>query len=75
MKQRQTCSSDAGIEKDEYRSCFVAVDDDDNDDLGKVIIFQVVMAIAGGLSFWGVQLRKRVNMTLYEYRKARYNCF
>ena len=71
MKQRQTCSTDSGIEKDDYRSCFIAIDEDDNEELSKVIIFQVLMAIAGGLSFWGVQLRKRAHMTLYEYRKAR----
>lgn len=75
MKVRQVCTDENGMEVDEYRSCSVQkpkqFDKNDNDEFGKFAIFQVLMAIIGGLSFWGVQIRRKANMTLFEYRRTR----
>jgi hypothetical protein len=74
MKVRQVCTDENGLEVDEFRSCGYIppeYEKNDNDELGKVIVFQVLMAIIGGLSFWGVQMKRKANMTLFEYRKLR----
>jgi hypothetical protein len=77
MKVRQVCTDENGFEMDEYRSCSPPpppkIDKNDNDEFGKVVLFQVMMAIIGALSFWGVQIRRKANMTLFEYRKMRFS--
>ena len=50
---------------DDYRSCNLTAADEQL----RVVIFQVMMALIGGLAFWGVQNRKQLNMTLFESRK------
>lgn len=60
------CKDDEN-EFDDYKSCSITSDDDQFN----VIIFQVVMAVVGGLAYWGVQSRKKYNMTLFDYRKLR----
>lgn len=61
------CSAD-NVEYNDYRSCDLT----DKDEQLQVIVFQVVMAIVGGLAYWGVQSRKKNTMTLFDYRKQRY---
>lgn len=51
---------------------FESCDRTGQDEQLQVIIFQVVMAIIGGLAYWGVQVRKKNTMTLFDYRKLRY---
>lgn len=60
------CKTD-DTEYDEYKSCISTAEDDQV----KVIVFQVLMAILGGLAYWGVQSRKKFNMTLFDHRKLR----
>jgi hypothetical protein len=54
-------------EFDDYKSCTTTAEDDQV----QVIIFQVFMAIFGGLAYWGVQTRKKYNMSLFDTRKLR----
>jgi len=37
------------------------------------LLTQIAMAGMGGLALWGVQKRKRLHMTQYDYRKSRQN--
>jgi hypothetical protein len=55
-------------EFDDYKSCTTTAEDDQV----QVIIFQVFMAIFGGLAYWGVQTRKKYNMSLFDTRKLRF---
>ena len=58
---------DSESEFDDFKSCSTTAEDDQIN----VIIFQIVMAIIGGLAYWGVQSRKKYNMTLFDHRKLR----
>ena len=39
------------------------------DETLEVVIFQALMAVVGGLSYWGVQVRKANNLSLFDRRK------
>mmetsp|Transcript_5487 Transcript_5487/g.4940 ORF Transcript_5487/g.4940 Transcript_5487/m.4940 type:complete len:134 (+) Transcript_5487:87-488(+) len=54
-------------ELDDFRSCNVTA----SDDQFRVLVFQVIMAIIGGLAYWGVQSRKPQHMSKFDYRKQR----
>lgn len=54
-------------------TAYEACDLTGQDEQLQVIIFQVVMGIVGGLAYWGVQVRKKNTMSLFDYRKLRYN--
>jgi hypothetical protein len=41
------------------------------DDQIKVLIFQFVMAVVGGLAYWGVLVRKQYQLSRYDTRKLR----
>ena len=65
----QVCISDNKAAKiTDYRSCTKT----STDDQFQVMVFQFVMAVVGGMAFWGVQTRKQSQMTLFENRKQRY---
>lgn len=54
-------------EFDDYKSCQLTAEDEQI----RVVIFQVVMAVIGGISYWAVQTRKKHTMSLFDYRKLR----
>ena len=59
-----------GFNKDEYhrwKSCAIQ-----RNDLQIFIIFQISMAIIGGLSYLGVRSRRHNAMSQFDYRKIRY---
>jgi hypothetical protein len=69
-KMKVLCSGKGvGIKQDDYRSCYLTAGDEQL----RVLLFQVAMAIIGGLAYWGVQSRKQLNMTLFEHRKQRHH--
>lgn len=51
----------------DFRPCLATAEEDQI----RVIVFQLLMGLIGGLAFLGVQARKKVNMTQFEYRKMR----
>eukprot|EP01031_Cornospumella_fuschlensis_P027813 gene27813-33588_t len=59
---------DAQSEFDDYKSCMRTSEDEQM----RVVVFQVVMGILGGIAYWGVQLRKKNSMTLFDHRKQRF---
>lgn len=63
-KMRVICKG-YGTTINDYRSCKYTAQDDQF----YVFVFQVAMALIGGISFWGVQSRKHMNMTRFEHRK------
>eukprot|EP01039_Chlorochromonas_danica_P001817 gene1817-1985_t len=63
-RMRIHCRDDQS-EFDDYKSCSRTSDDEQL----QVIIFQVFMALVGGLAYWGVQVRKKNVMTLFDHRK------
>jgi hypothetical protein len=65
-KERIECRKD-GTDYGDYRSC----EKTSEDDQFEVVVFQVLMAIVGGLAYWGVQNRKKNAMTLFDFRKLR----
>ena len=52
-------------------TAFESCDKTGQDEQLQVIIFQVVMGLIGGLAYWGVQVRKKNTMSLFDYRKLR----
>lgn len=50
---------------DAYRACLLT----SRDEQLRVIVFQLAMGVIGGLAYWGVQIRKKKNMTLFERRR------
>jgi len=67
-KMKQTCY-DRGVKFDDYRVCQLTAEDDQL----RVFFFQAVMAICGGLAFWGVLVRKQAHMSLFDSRKQQSN--
>lgn len=65
-KLKITCQNNRAKIED-YRSCTSTAEDNQL----SVLFFQVIMAIVGGLAYWGVQARKQQNMTKFEHRKNR----
>mgnify|MGYP006432199527 CR=1 FL=1 len=59
-KIQVTCGSDKS-----YQSC----DSTPGDEQMQVLVFQIVMAIIGGLAYWGVQIKKTKNLSLFDTRK------
>lgn len=52
-------------EFDDFKSCDRTAEDEQL----RVIIFQVTMAVCGGLAYWAVQARKKNTMTQFDHRK------
>ena len=52
----------------DYKSCKATP----SEDRFHFIVFQFIMAVVGGLAYWGVQTRKQSQLTLFEDRKQRY---
>jgi len=50
---------------DDWRACLLTAEDDQL----RVIMFQAIMGILGGLAYWGVQVRKQAHMSLFDTRK------
>ncbi len=67
-KMKILCTSKGHFTTDDFKSCNLTA----KDEQFRVIIFQVAMAVIGGLAYWGVQNRKQINMSLFEHRKQRY---
>ena len=63
----QICVSDKSSKITDYRSCVKT----SADDQFQVMVFQFIMAVVGGMAFWGVQIRKQSQMTMFENRKQR----
>ena len=58
-----------GEEIAHYKSC----SEQDKHSAGQVrnvITFQVLMAIAGGLAYWGVTIRKKLTMSQFDLRST-----
>ena len=64
-RKMKTLCYDKGTKFDDWRACLVTVEDDQI----RVIMFQALMGIIGGLAYWGVQVRKQAQMSLFETRK------
>ena len=60
------CSGANGVMVDDNQSCHLTPEEDQL----RVILFQVMMAIIGGLAFWGVQIRKKEHANLFDVRKT-----
>jgi hypothetical protein len=56
---------DRGQKFTSYRDCEFTAEDEQM----RVIVFQVSMALVGGLAFWGVQVRKQAHMSMFDARK------
>ena len=50
---------------EDYKSCQLSAEDE----RVRLIVFEVVMAIVGGIAYWGVQMRKANSMTLFDSRR------
>lgn len=50
---------------EDYKSCLLSAEDEQL----RLIIFQVVMTIVGGLAYWGVQTRKASSLSLFDTRR------
>lgn len=64
-RQPVLCIYGEGKEKEDYRSCNVTADDEQV----RVMIFQLVMGVLGGLALYGVQQRKLRVLTLFDHRR------
>ena len=67
-KMRQVLCDDGITQFEDWRSCQLSPEDEQI----RVIIFQIVIAIAGAISFWAVQKRKINTMSMFDTRKLRY---
>ncbi len=56
---------EGSTEFDDYKSCTKTAEDAQIE----VIIFQIACGIIGGLTYWGVQSRKRFSMSSFDFRK------
>ena len=66
MKIKVLCVED-GEERVHYRSCSES-DNHSASHVRNVITFQVIMAIAGSLAYWGVTVRKKLTMSQFDRR-------
>ena len=75
MKILIHCAED-GLERDVYRSCRKAelvVDvPHHHHHATHVVVFQILMALFGGLAYWGVQIRRQYGMSQFDHRRQRY---
>jgi len=60
------CLGANGMMVDDNHSCLLTPEEEQI----RVIFFQVMMAIIGGLAFWGVQVRKKEHSNLFDVRKT-----
>lgn len=65
--------SENGVEKYLYRKCESEVEAHIprpvHHHATHVIIFQILMAVFGGLAYWGVQIRKKKTMSQFDTRR------
>ena len=66
MKIKVLCVED-GEERVHYKSCSEQ-DSTNVSHVWNVITFQILMAIAGGLAYWGVTVRKKLTMSQFDRR-------
>jgi len=66
MKIKVLCIED-GEEIVHYKSCSER-DSYSQSNVNNVFSFQIIMAIAGGLAYWGVTVRKRLTMSQFDLR-------
>ena len=66
-RMRVTCTSTGADTRVDYRSCSMTVEDEQN----RVIVFQLLMGLCGGLTYWLVQARKAKTATLFDQRSSR----
>lgn len=66
MKVKVLCIED-GKESVHYISCSEQ-DNDQRSNVTNVVTFQIIMAIAGGLAYWGVTIRKKLTMSQFDLR-------
>jgi hypothetical protein len=64
MKIKLLCIED-GEERVHYKSCS---EQDSSGNVSNVFTFQIIMAIAGGLAYWGVTVRKKLTMSQFDLR-------
>lgn len=60
--------NDGELQYEELRSCPLSAEDEQI----RVIVFQVVMGILGGIAYWAAQKRKVTTMSLFDSRKYRF---
>ena len=66
MKIKVLCVED-GAERVHYKSCSEQ-DNGSGSHVMNVITFQIFMAFAGGLAYWGVTVRKKLTMSQFDRR-------
>jgi len=66
-RMKVVCIYGADKEKEDFRSCSMTVEDEQN----RVIVFQLLMGVCGGLAYFQVQARKGRSATLFDQRRAR----
>ena len=71
MRVKVICKDQSGLRDEEYHR-YASCGREQND-VQNVIIFQCVMAVVGGLAFWGVQVRRQYSMTQFDHRRQRYD--
>ena len=64
MKIQLTCFED-GVNRVRYKSCRAQ---NTNSNVANVVTFQIIMALAGGLAYWGVTARKKLTMSQFDRR-------
>jgi hypothetical protein len=64
-KMKVMCTYGVDKEKEDFRSCNVTAEDEQN----RVIVFQLLMGLLGGLSYYQVQARKVKSATLFDQRQ------
>ena len=64
-KVKVRCNREDADSIETYQACVLSSDDEQF----RVIVFQLIMGIVGGLAYWGVQIRKKENMSLFDRRR------
>ena len=64
MKVLCIYGTDKEKEKPDFRACTMTAEDEQ----GRVIVFQLLVGVLGGLAYYGVQIRKQKTATLFEQR-------
>ena len=66
-KMKVLCQSTAGLDREDFRACHMTAEDEQN----RVIVFQLLMGLCGGIAYYHVQLRKSKSATLFDQRQRR----
>lgn len=66
-KMKISCTEEDETVVEDYKSCHLTAEDDQL----RLVIFQIIMALVGGLAYWGVQVRKANSASLFDNRKMR----